>query len=63
VLNQRNEDIHKPLPASKKMMRIRDKVINYLKKWKTELNEDIDSGRLFLFGSLINYTILIIILV
>lgn len=30
-------------------------IIRLLKDWKSELNKEIDSGRLFLFGSLINF--------
>lgn len=34
---------------------MKDKVVGILKDWKSKLNEEIETGRLFLFGSLINY--------
>lgn len=34
---------------------MKNKVVDILKDWKVKLNEEIETGRLFLFGSLINY--------
>jgi len=37
------------------MTDIKTEIIQLLKDWKVDLNKEIDSGRLFLFGSLINF--------
>lgn len=37
------------------MVNLKTEIITFLKDWKEELNKEIESGRLFLFGSLVNY--------